>query len=76
MNRPIDLQTPLRDALERYVRAEETAAAICDTLGVTREMVSDLHAERCGNDCHGQPYYCPVCSAADALSTLLEVAGR
>lgn len=50
------------------------ARAICEHLGITWEMVSELHHTYCGSDHRKGNIYCAVCEASNALATLLEAA--
>ena len=70
-----ELRNLIEDANENYPDAIELARAIVDALGITREMVADFHHASCGMLCPEQDgYECPVCQAADALTTLLDAA--
>ena len=71
----------LREALEQHVRAEQTAAAICDTLGITREMVARLLLGASRDVCEARDFGAggddiggDCQDAADALAALLEAA--
>jgi len=58
--------TITRDAIYESTDPRTIAAAICDELGITREMVEHLYHGRAGSKNE----------AVNALSTLLDVAGR
>ena len=53
--------------------AASVAAAICDTLGITREMVEEVKRGEAALIVRGDS---GEWKAADALTTLLETAGR